>query len=417
MQADQCVQEEISEIVKKRSHFEHVLNARGSSPADYARYAEWEMNLESLRRRRVRRKGIKASGFSGRPRIFAILDRGTRKFHGDLALWMQYIGYARKQKAHKKLMQILTDVLRLHPTKPELWIYVADYHFSAQGDMKSARSTIQRGLRFCKTSRTMWLEYAKLEMNYLAKIAARQHILGLEESTAPEVEEMPRETEHAERIDPSTAGTSELNLDTSGTTPQSIASTPLLNGAIPIAIFDGAMTQFESDRELAMEFFGIFADADYAQVPSRLKVLRHILNVLTASDREDSRTVICSTHLKFVECVSEGNNVPREISLCLELFRLMTTRSPQCRAVVAADAVLALVRYLPEKHLDRDVRKVVRASLKRFVTMVDEDSSTAAERNSKRKETLIKALQRRGYESHMRACNLWFPMTADEAKE
>ena len=138
------------------------------------------MNLETLRRKRARRLGVKASAHTGQRRIFFVLDRATRKFHGDIGLWMQYADYARKQKAHKKVSQILTSLLRLHPTKPELWIYAASYAIEFQGDMTEARSYLQRGLRFCKRSKELWLEYAKLEMIYIAKIAARRRILGLD---------------------------------------------------------------------------------------------------------------------------------------------------------------------------------------------------------------------------------------------
>src|SRR3954454_5830774 len=121
------VQPEVTSIARKRSDFEHKLNARGSSPSDYIRYAEFETNVDALRRKRVRRLSLKAPAHNGQRRIFFILDRGTRKFPGDIGLWMQSIEYARKQKAHKKLSQIFTNVLRLHPTKPDLWIYAAQF--------------------------------------------------------------------------------------------------------------------------------------------------------------------------------------------------------------------------------------------------------------------------------------------------
>ncbi|KAK5707131.1 U3 snoRNP protein, partial [Elasticomyces elasticus] len=44
--------EEITAIVKKRSDFEHKLNARGGQPIDFVRYAQYEMNLDLLRRKR-----------------------------------------------------------------------------------------------------------------------------------------------------------------------------------------------------------------------------------------------------------------------------------------------------------------------------------------------------------------------------
>lgn len=114
--------EEIVSIARKRSDFEHILSARGSKSQDYVRYAEYEMNLESLRRKRVKRLGVRTSDHTGQRRIYFILDRAIKKFPGDVGLWMQYITFAQKQKSDKKVLQLVTSLLRLHPTKPELWI-------------------------------------------------------------------------------------------------------------------------------------------------------------------------------------------------------------------------------------------------------------------------------------------------------
>lgn len=138
------------------------------------------MNLELLRRKRLKRQGLKNTGHAGQRRIFLVLDRATRKFPGDLSLWMQYLDFASKQKANKKLSQVLTNLLRLHPTKPAIWIYAASNALNVKDDLTEARSYMQRGLRFCKHSKDLWLEYAKLEMLYVSKIAARSRVLGLD---------------------------------------------------------------------------------------------------------------------------------------------------------------------------------------------------------------------------------------------
>ena len=136
-------QDEITAIAKKRSEFEHIVNGRGTaSPSDFARYAEYEMNLESLRKKRAKRMGVKAGGHSGQRRIMFILDRATRKFHGDIALWFQYLSYLRSQKSTgKKMKEVLTSVLRMHPTKPDLWVWGARTALDADADMTSARAS------------------------------------------------------------------------------------------------------------------------------------------------------------------------------------------------------------------------------------------------------------------------------------
>ncbi|KAG7009014.1 hypothetical protein G7Y79_00003g008820 [Physcia stellaris] len=186
--------QEITSIAKTRSDFEHKLNARGSRPVDYARYAEYEMNLDALRRKRTKRKGLKSGGHAGQRRIFFVLDRATKRFSGDTGLWMQYIDFARKQKANKKMSQILTTVLRLHPTNPELWIYAANYALDEKSDMTEARSY---------PNETDSEEFEYIDKDILEKLQ----------------------------------------------------ETPALSGAIPIAIFDAAMKQFSCDSDLGKTLF------------------------------------------------------------------------------------------------------------------------------------------------------------------
>ncbi|KAF4762261.1 hypothetical protein N7455_002077 [Penicillium solitum] len=295
--------DEISSIVKKRSDFEHKLNARGAQPVDFVRYAEYEMNLDVLRKKRVKRLGIRSAGFNGQRRIFFVLDRATRKFHGDINLWVQYIEYARKQKAHKKLLMIFTDALRLHPTSADLWVYAAKHVLDDHGDMTQARSYMQRGLRFCKSARTIWIQYAKLELIYIAKLVARQRILGLdEESQKPkpiqeaEVDDtdadmiaLPSLT--AEDINPSTGADGEVDQ----VALQNLNSTPALSGAIPLAIFDTATKHFDSDDRFGQEYFDMAWE--FQDAPCLRKILEHVIETMRANKPSSPRTQIC--YIKF----------------------------------------------------------------------------------------------------------------------
>ena len=265
---------EITTIARKRSDFEHKINARGSTPADYARYAEFEINIDELRRRRVKRLGIKSVAHNGRRRIFFVFDRGTRKHPGDLGLWTEAIDFAKKQKANKKLQEMFTQVLRLHPTKADLWIHAAQYAVEENGNMTEARSHMQRGLRLCGGSRAMWLEYGRLEMSYIAKIHARRKILGMDvdkvtqaqQEENEDVSQLPRLT--GTDIDPPAEGN-----EVDSTTLETLESTPAQSGAIPIAIFDAAMAQFK-DPNFGLDFFNVLLD--YDQVPACRTVASHV---------------------------------------------------------------------------------------------------------------------------------------------
>jgi hypothetical protein len=51
------VQEEVRSIVRKRTQFEYAVRRRAPSLADFLRYAQYEMNLDALRRKRRGRAG------------------------------------------------------------------------------------------------------------------------------------------------------------------------------------------------------------------------------------------------------------------------------------------------------------------------------------------------------------------------
>ncbi|KAL1986625.1 hypothetical protein VTN96DRAFT_6003 [Rasamsonia emersonii] len=357
--------EEIASIARKRSDFEHKLNARGAQPADFARYAEYEMNLDLLRRKRVKRLGIRSPAYTGQRRIFFILDRATRKFHGDLGLWIQYIEYARQQKAYKKLSQIFTDALRLHPTNADLWIYAAKYALDDHADMTLARSYMQRGLRFCKNSKNLWIQYGRLEMIYIAKIAARRRILGLDqrktETSAPEdsiddpnadMITLPKVT--AEDINPSL----DKDADVDQGALQNLDSTPALSGAIPIAIFDAAMKQFGDDAAFGRGFFDMILE--FEEVPCLRKIVEHVVEKQVTTSPESYHTRICNVKAPVAGIKVTSPDFPRAFGTSLSRLK----QYPLDRHL-AQEIVKWLQPVSEIKELDPALRTVVVATLQR----------------------------------------------------
>lgn len=289
--------------MRKRSDFEHKVFARGAQPIDFARYAAWEISLENLRAKRCKRLRIKGSASHvGQARIFGIFDRGTKKHPGDIALWMSYLEHARDVKATKKFKTILTAAIRLHPLKSHLWLYAAQYSLEEEADMNGARSYMQRGTRFCTTSRELWIQYAKLEMIYLAKIAMRRKVLGLDyEKTAGEIEEGSAEDPgfatsqdiiavpefNAVTIRPSMI--QGIGVDSEAT--KDPMTTPALNGAIPLAIFDAATKQQFFCASAAEDFFDMFAQ--FTQVRCLPRILQHVLDTLIETYAVDPCTGNC----------------------------------------------------------------------------------------------------------------------------
>ncbi|KAL8738902.1 MAG: hypothetical protein Q9181_000354 [Wetmoreana brouardii] len=365
--------DEVNSIVKKRSGFEHKLNARGSTASDYARYAEYEMNLDTLRRTRARRLGIKATNYTGQRRIFFILDRATRKFYGDTALWLQYLTFARKQKSNKKVAQIITNMLRLHPTSPELWIYAANYSLDERGDTTEARGYMQRGLRFCRRSKHLWSAYLRLEMIQIVKILARRQILGLDQISAKnddslvdgeiggDIVALPHITMEDMDSEHHTAISAHQTIPN-----DEISSTPALTGAIPIAVFAAAMEEFPNDAIFGAQLFD--SVAEFQSLQSAKKILQHIVEVLMTTAPTSAESLRCFIHEPVVGVDVSSTELPGALikvldRLDLTMRKLDSLKEPlaqtQTRGNICRHIIPWILRYLEAPELDSDIRAVL----------------------------------------------------------
>ena len=323
------------------------------------RYVEYEMNLETLRKKRVKRFGIRQAGHSGQRRIFFILERATRKFHGDLGLWIQYIEYARKQKAHKKLSMIFTDALRLHPTSAELWIYAAKSVLDDHADMSQARSYMQRGLRFCKSARPLWIQYAKLELIYIAKLTARQRILGLGDAQPKPVQDTAQDDMDADVIALPQITEEDINptQEDAEEALQNLNSTPALSGAIPLAIFDAAMKNFHNDDHFGFEFYEMVSE--FEEAPCLGKILEHVVETLRAHKPTSPRTQICYIRLPTAEIRVTSPEFPRALGSALARLKEFPL------TIDLARELLTWLQPVAEtEDLDPSLKKVIMATMR-----------------------------------------------------
>ncbi|KIW74755.1 hypothetical protein Z517_11525 [Fonsecaea pedrosoi CBS 271.37] len=356
--------EEITSIARKRSDFEHKINARGSTPADFARYAEFEINVDALRRKRVKRLGVKSTAHNGKRRIFFVFDRGTRKHPGDIGLWMEAIDFARKQRAYKKLQEMLTQILRLHPTKSDLWIHAAQHAMEDNGDITEARSYMQRGLRFCRGSKAMWLEYARLEMSYIAKIHLRREVLGITtgKPDRPGQREQGDTDENLLRLPRLTALDISPNSesdDADHSALQRLESTPALSGAIPIAIFDAAIDHFRDPR-FGLDFCQMLLD--YDGIPACRKVADHVAASLSREYPQSWCTQACYIQLPLVSIPHDSPDFPS--ALRDMLARLKKARSSSETPELVGWAKSSLEKLLQTPDLDPAIRVVAESVIK-----------------------------------------------------
>ena len=175
--------DEIRSIVKTRTDFEYRINARAPDKMDYLRYIKYEHTLDSLRKKRKQRiapDGAKSiSDFAGEKRIHFIFSRALKKFQGDLTLWDDYIDFAMRGTASSRLSKIFPEALRLHPKAPQLWIKAAVWEYRHNQNIATARMHMQRAIRLNGNDQALWIEYFRLELDYVRKVRARRKILGL----------------------------------------------------------------------------------------------------------------------------------------------------------------------------------------------------------------------------------------------
>ena len=350
------------------------------------------MNLELLRRKRVKRLGIKSSKHTGQRRIFFVLDRATRRFHGDLALWTQYIEYARKESATKKLEEILTSALRMHPSKPEFWIYAAQTSLKSQEDMYAARGYMQRGLRFCKNSRILWLEYAKLEMLYIAKIAARRNILGLDGTRKIDQPRLTADDSEADMISLPVITAEDINPslgpieETDEAALRNLGASPALAGAIPIVIYDTAMDQFQNDDRLAGKFFELFID--FAEVSCSKKIVGHVIDHMLRSSPNSPLSWSSFLRQPVVGVPITSAEFPRGLITCLD--RLKEAQS-KCSDIpmLSSKAIQWMLPILEEEDVDEAVRHVLSVMLRQSIKKLrSHDNSVNLETRSRIADSL-----------------------------
>ena len=178
---------EIRAIVKARTDFEYRINARAPDKVDYLRYIKYEHTLDALRIKRKARLSSKVSSISDHAcekRMHFIFSRALKKFQGDLTLWNQYIDFAMRGSSTSRLSKIFPEALRLHPTASQLWIKAAVWEYRHNSNIATARMHMQRAIRLNGNEDHLWIEYFRLELDYVRKVRARRKVLGIATATA-----------------------------------------------------------------------------------------------------------------------------------------------------------------------------------------------------------------------------------------
>ena len=192
--------EELKEVVRRRTDFEYATRRPSgkTKPVDFMRYVEYELKLEELRR--LRAKGERAAKAAsddkahrrakGRAefcivrRVHFIFSRAIKKFSGNIPLWRSYFDFCKKHGGSRTFSRTLTKALQLHPNKPGMWIEAASWELNGHRNEVAARALLQQGLRVCKRSEVLWLEYFHFELLLARRMQLRREVIKLSNGAA-----------------------------------------------------------------------------------------------------------------------------------------------------------------------------------------------------------------------------------------
>ncbi|KAG7377100.1 U3 snoRNP protein [Phytophthora pseudosyringae] len=183
---------EIRQIVDKRRGFEYSLQRVPLRKIDAMRYVEYELKLDALRAARKERLAlvkVTLGDTAGAKRVHNIFDRVLFKHRGSVELWLQYVAFCKREGSSRVLSSVFSRALQSHPRSAELWIEAASYEFGVNLNVDSARVLMQRAIRLNKHNHKLWIEYFRLELLYVQKLAMRRQVLRLDEEVEKPVDD------------------------------------------------------------------------------------------------------------------------------------------------------------------------------------------------------------------------------------
>lgn len=367
--------EELKIIMKRRTEYEHRITARTAKPSEFLAYANYEINVDKLRTLRVKRlrkagslSGSGVSDWAGSRRIMFIFDRGTKKFPQNLNLWMRTIDYAKQQNAVNVINKSMSSMLKLHPTNPEVWVYVAKYQAEDNASIQEARAVLQRGLRFNADSVYLWAEYMRLELIYVAKILARRKLLGIQSARKSEEKEQNKEaqldlsTSDVVAVESELKNLPDINIDILG----DVSVNPALRGDVALAVFDAGAAQLpDADQmelsERALDIFDLFTALD------RTYLCDHVIQWASQNRANDPKVKVWALTLPVRHCARNSSQLPDQLRILFNLYSKEQKHSLEVRQLLReylTDRFLADAASEPP--LDENLRQAIELFLRKL---------------------------------------------------
>lgn len=230
--------------------------------------------------------------------MLAIYERGVNRHTASSELWREYLSYTAGIKAAKRFRKTMTNALRMIPNDAQLWV-MAGRRSARNGDMAAARSFFMRGCRFCTKDGTLWVEYARCEMEWLEKVDKRKAVAKAgddvlrPDKTNGDNDELVIVDSDDEDDDglllPEPSKVQNKIIDKQAAL--QLASNPAMDGAIPMAIFDISRKQPFFSAESAEQFYIMVASFRGLSVQPR--IVQHILTTLDTEYPNHPSTASC----------------------------------------------------------------------------------------------------------------------------
>ncbi len=245
-----------------------------------------------------------------------------------------------------------------------LFFRLGDFYETFDGDAEIAAEVLDIVLTSREMGKNLRVPLAGIPYHaadaYIAKLIARQRILGLDEERPVQVEgtddmggdmiALPAITD--EDINP-TRNDGEVDQQAL----QNLNATPALTGAIPIAIFDAAMRNFHQDDRVGAEFYEMVLE--FQDAPCLQKILGHVVDTLRTHKPTSPRTQIC--YIKFPTAGVPATSVEFPRALGNSLARL---KESALTKDLAREVVSWLEPLADTEDLDPSLKKAIQATLR-----------------------------------------------------
>lgn len=294
-----------------------------------------------------------------------------------MTLWREYLDYAAKVKATKRWKKIVTRALRLHPMDVALW-KLAGRRAAFDGDMEGARGFFMRGCRFCNSSSELWVEYARVEMEWLDRQEKKKggKEKGHEASNAAHAvdegdvmmfDDDDEEDEFGDGADgdivipdpladEENKKAKEASKALEGDALKKLENSPALEGAIPKAIFDVARKQPFWNAPAGEVFFEMFAE--FPRVSAQSTILQHVLEAMVEAYPTHPSTCSCLIRQPLIGVDVTTAAFPRALREVLARIKTQTDKTED-KGKLASKTLAWINPVLANKELDNGVRTVL----------------------------------------------------------